>query len=62
MYLIGPFYAGPNLTPALIPPLANFGITPLRAINNAKIEKVTILVHKYGKSGWKFLLKSKSYR
>ena len=35
-YLIGPFYAGPNLTPApftpaLITPLANFGLTPIRA-------------------------------
>ena len=40
MYLIGPFYAGPNLTPALftpalIPPLANFRLTPLRAAYNA---------------------------
>ena len=30
------FYAGYNLTPALIPPIANFRITSLRAVNNAK--------------------------
>ena len=40
LYLIGPFYTGPNLTPALftpalIPPLANFRLTPLRAAYNA---------------------------
>ena len=40
-YLIGPFYAGPKLTPALftpalIPPLPNFGLTPIRAANYAR--------------------------
>ena len=40
-YLIGPFYAGPNLTPApftpaLIAPEANFGLTPIRAAYYAK--------------------------
>ena len=39
-YLIGPFYAGPNLTPALFtpaltPPPPNFRLTPFRAANNA---------------------------
>ena len=31
-----PFYAGPNLTPALITPEANFGLTPIRAAYYAK--------------------------
>ena len=41
VYLIGPFYAGPNLTPApftpaLITPEANFSLTPIRAAYYAK--------------------------
>ena len=34
-YLIGPFYAGANLTPALIPPVPKFALTPFRAAFNA---------------------------
>ena len=46
-YLIGPFYAGPNLTPALIPPLANFRLTPLRAANNtpARMEQLLFICY-----------------
>ena len=47
--LIGPFYAGPNLTPALftpalIPPVPKFGLTPFRAVfyatQRARKEKI----------------------
>ncbi len=30
-YLVGPFYAGPNSTPALIPPPQEYALTPFRA-------------------------------
>ena len=43
-YLVGPYYAGPKLTPAhftpaLIPPRANFDLPPFRAAFNATIGK-----------------------
>ena len=41
-YLIGPFNAGPNLTPALITPGKEFGLPPLWATVNA-IQKCRIL-------------------
>ena len=38
-YLVGPYYAGPKSTPALIPPRANFYLPPFRAAFNATIGK-----------------------
>ena len=38
-YLVGPYYAGPKSTPALIPPRANFDLPPFRAAFNATIGK-----------------------
>ena len=43
-YLVGPYYAGPkstpaHFTPALIPPRANFDLSPFRAAFNATIRK-----------------------
>ena len=44
-YLVGPYYAGPNstpapLTPALITPRQNLGLPQLRAAFNATVRKI----------------------
>lgn len=41
--LISPFYAGPNLTTALITPNKNFGLAPTRATFSNKYSKIVML-------------------
>ena len=50
-YLVGPYYASPksmpaHITPALIPPRANFDLPPFRAAFNATIvQKERVLIY-----------------
>ena len=44
-YLVGPYYASPNstpapLTPTLITPRQNMGLPPLRTVFNATVRKI----------------------